>query len=210
MNMTENKKFVVHKFPITFNQIIFDSNTHKYCQKPLKNKKPCPAYDNNYACPPYSPSAETTKTKLSQFKRFEIIIYELNLIYRIQQMKESHPDWDGKKAEQNALNSHLYNGVIYWGLRKELVYYTRIDPSVYVLANSSCRLCGKGCAAKTREPCRHPDKRLYSMEAAGINVHETLKPIENGKYELEWPPKTKACQVALVCFKQSKTITDYF
>ena len=40
------------------------------------------------------------------------------------------------------------------------------------LGAGGCTICEK-CAKKTDEPCRHPDKRIPSLEAYGVNVSKT-------------------------------------
>ena len=194
-----DKEFVIYKKPILYNQIVFE-DTHAYCLNLLMNGKPCPAYKQNWACPPYSPTYLQTKERLLHYTSFLIILYEYNLVYRQKYLHAKHPDWDQKKIEQNALNSHLYNSTIYWGLRKILKPYIKASGMLgtYVLGNSNCRLCAK-CARKTNEPCRHPTQRIYSMEAAGINVDQSLR---NIGYVLEWPPTTKVVQVGLIVFRE--------
>jgi len=184
---------------INYDQLVFE-DTHKYCLKHLKNGEPCPAYEKNWACPPASPNHTRTAKKIQQFQEFLIIIYELDLLTWKEQLRMKHPEWSEKKLEQNAFNSHLYNSKIYWGLRNLLKpYLVRKSSNVYVLANADCRRCNK-CAKKDDKSCRHPEERIYSMEASGINVDESLRKIG---YELLWDGRQRVCQVGLVCFRKS-------
>lgn len=185
----------VYKLNIAYEQLVFE-DTQPYCLQLLKNNKPCPAYNNNWACPPFAPTYLQTKEQLSRYQYYLILIYEFDLVIWKELLQAKHPDWTKTKVETNALNSHLYNGVIYWGLRRLLKPYIG-SQNTYVLGNSNCRLCQK-CARKTNEKCRRPKQRIYSMEAAGINVDTTLR---NIGYILEWPPSTKVVQVGLIAFK---------
>lgn len=193
----------IHQLPITFDQLVFE-DTQQYCLNPLKNGKPCPAYGKNWACPPVSPTYLQTQQKLKHYKEFRVIIYEYNLLAWKEQLRQKHPAWDDRKLQCNATNSHLYNGIIYWGLRKLLKPYLK-TPSLYVLANADCRRCRKGCAKKMQQPCRHPKERLYSMEASGINVDATLR---NIGYILQWINKERVCQVGLICFKPNSLLAQ--
>lgn len=184
--------------PIKYDQLVFE-NTHEYCLNPLKNGEPCPAYGKNWACPPVSPNHMRTAKKLQRFRDFIVIIYEFDLLVWKEHLRIKHPEWNEKKLEQNAFNSHLYNGKIYWGLRNLLKpYLARKSSNVYLLANADCRRCQK-CAKKDGEPCRHPEERIYSLEASGINVDESLR---NIGYELFWDGRRRVCQVGLVCFRK--------
>ena len=43
-----------------------------------------------------------------------------------------------------------------------------------IMENGSCRLC-KTCAKQNDEPCKHPDKARYSLEACGVRVDKLVE-----------------------------------
>lgn len=54
----------------------------------------------------------------------------------------------------------------------------------YIVAGSgSCRAC-KICGAKTKIPCKKPSRRLYSLEALGVDVDFLVK--ECFGFHLQW------------------------
>ena len=54
------------------------------------------------------------------------------------------------------------------------------------ISTGSCRMC-KPCRCKRNEPCRHPDKAMYSFEALGIHVSSMIEDLFD--FKLQWYSK---------------------
>jgi hypothetical protein len=94
-----------------------------------------------------------------------------------------HPDWSDRKA----------NCVLYWqsSVKKQLkdfiskIYDTNPNTSLFLLS------CGSGFKNLTI-----PQSKIYSMEAAGIDVFNTLK---RNKIKFELKPENFVLLVNLLC-----------
>jgi len=176
---------------VEYEDIEFSPATSEWC----KNGSHCPNYGNNWSCPPESPYMEK---KLMRYDQFFLLIFEFDI---------SHlPVTKVKKVP----NPRHYNGSIRKGLANlidEFILNNIRTEDFLVLAGGGCRICKNkrygGCAREVGKPCRFPDRMHYSMESVGIDVDETLRKIG---IELQWPPKTVARQVGLVCVKDNGRI----
>ena len=79
----------------------------------------------------------------------------------------------------------------------------------YSLLSGSCRLC-KPCQCKNKQPCKHPNKMRYSMEATGLDVQKVC--FDFLKHELLWYRNKKLPQytsvVALILSNQYLAIDE--
>ena len=127
-------------------------------------KSGCKNYGRKYSCPPFSPSFESLS---SGHGGLFVLIFRCNLSQI-------------KSTEYNKLRI------------ANVVMKSRIDKLMRVLeqrfgtkflSTGSCRLC-KPCRAKLNQPCRHPDKRRYSLEAVGIDCNHLSQALF--KIPLQW------------------------
>ncbi|GAB4315888.1 MAG: hypothetical protein Kow0069_17890 [Promethearchaeota archaeon] len=176
---------------------VFDPRVRNFCAGPPR----CPNYDASWACPPAAPYLER---EVRRCDRAFLVWYEFDLEAFAKRMGRAHPHW----SERMKRNPRLYSGTLRKSLRIEVgrlleelgVDSPRTD-GVQVLWAGTCRACkvrGGGGCSYPREPCRHPDRRQYSMEAVGIDVDATCRAVG---VHLQWPPQSKAYHVALVFTK---------
>ncbi len=125
---------------ISFDDIVFDENVFSQCKR-----NTCGMYGKNYACPPRSGSMEDCRARLRKYTHFIII----NKIVNIKE------DFNGAVAAVQKCADTL----------RELL----AGEDAGVMAAGPCKICGE-CAALTDEPCRFPDKTVYSMEGSGMDV----------------------------------------
>ncbi len=136
----------VEKFGVCdVNEIVFDENLRKYCES-----NSCGAFGRNYACPPFCGSKEQLVKKVQGFKR--AVVYQT-----VSPLLDSFDVEGMYEAGKRHTELHLK-------IRKEL-------DNCFSLAAGGCRICPE-CAAIKKEPCRHPDDVIISLEACCINVSE--------------------------------------
>ncbi|MCQ2512294.1 MAG: DUF2284 domain-containing protein [Lachnospiraceae bacterium] len=125
----------------------------------------CPNFGKTWSCPPYD---FNPLDYWNQFKTFLIIAkkivtppellektYELSDIIRI-----------GSELTREATLSY----------EDEIAALLEQFPESIKLGSGPCKVCGEdNCARKLNQPCRFPDKRVYSIESLGGNVEITLK-----------------------------------
>ena len=180
---------------IKFDQIAFDLEVQTYCNNP---KFKCPHYGHSWCCPPEAPYLEN---KASQYQKFFLVYYELDINIYIKQIQINHP----KRSEEKIRNSIYRNSLIRDGLEKEIdqfiTNYKENFNNKLILYDGHCRKCekeGNECTYDSGEPCRYPDNKRYSMEATGIHVDKTVR---NLGFDIEWPPTHYIYRFGLVCFK---------
>jgi predicted metal-binding protein len=121
----------------------------------------CRVYNQKWSCPPHSGGF-----LINQWIPFHVVILWIpNTI-------EAKNEYTKVKAINSILKSRLY---------RLLAQY----PNKKVLGSGSCRLC-QHCAYP--EPCKHPDKMIYSMESFGIDVSLVCKALG---HTLNWYEKGK-------------------
>ena len=152
------------------NSIIFTPKTHIWCTLSYPgHKKGCPNYDKNPLCPP---NVKIMGKYLEKYNYFYLIYAVFNIFEYKNYMLSKHPDWSDRKARC----------LLYWqnSVKKLLKEYII---SIYII-NPDCSLYlfGSGSGDKIHNI---KQEKIYSMEAAGINVVQTLI---NNKIEIEVKP----------------------
>lgn len=113
-------------------------------------KSRCSNYGRKYSCPPFSPSFTSVAPDLT-------VARVLCLRLKLEQF--------------SPISIHMCvragNAVLKPLLDHELASWQALG--FRVGGSGSCRAC-KPCAAKTQIACRKPTKRIYSLEAMGIDV----------------------------------------
>lgn len=116
----------------------------------------CRMYGHNWACPP----------AIGGIEKFQKLIDQRKTCFVVQTVRELEDEFDGEtmmSAErvQKARVLKLYRQLGAAGI------------DALVLAAGTCTLC-ETCAYPD-EPCRHPESRLVSMEAAGLLVYQVCE-----------------------------------
>lgn len=167
---TINNIFTMNSFisMVYCNNIYCDYNKcSTLCQIGCKN------FGKKYSCPPSSPSFE----KISKNFKY-LVINALKIPY------------DTLRAEYNSVRMA---NVVAKSLQRKLFDAASNDLKKenikhIVLENGSCRLC-KTCALQKNQPCKHPDKMRFSLEATGIDVNDLV--IKAFGFPLQWYYKGK-------------------
>lgn len=124
----------------------------------------CKNYGLKYSCPPFSPIFfKFTKKK----GKVIVICFQFNL---------------DQYTNLNIYNSiRAGNSILKSLIERELL---SLRQKGFIVAGSgSCRAC-KSCGAKIGVPCKKPDRRIYSLEALGVNVNQLVKDCFG--FKLQW------------------------
>ena len=181
---------------IKLGDILFDPKVQTYCVSP--NFK-CPSYGHSWACPPVAPYLEE---KISKFRKFYLIYYQLDINEYVEKKKVIHPESSKIELKNKILIGNFLRNKLEKEINAFLDENQNNHSEKFVLWDGYCRICSneedKGCNYDSGEPCRYPDKRRYSMEAVGIDVTKT---VQNLNLNIEWPPTNHVYRFGLVCFK---------
>ena len=115
----------------------------------------CHIYDTSWACPP----------ACGDIHDFEKQMHEYTTCTVVQTVAELEDEFDGEAMMEAAATQkeRVMNLV-------EALDEAGLSARAMVLSAGTCTLCSK--CTYPDEPCRFPDKRLVSMEAAGLYVSE--------------------------------------
>lgn len=159
----------------------FSTKTLRWCRLPYSDHpKGCPNYNKNPLCPPNAPFL---KEKINHFRYFYLILGRFNFLKYKEEMLLRHPDWSERQA----------TCVLYWqsSVKRHLKEYIRDiyerNPEVSMFLLS----CGSGF-----QNLNIPQEKIYSMEAVGIDVLNTLK-ANDIKFEIK--PQNEVVLVNLLC-----------
>ena len=126
--------------------LIFSPDLFEYCKT-----NACGEYNKSWTCPPACESMETQREK--------ILLYKNVLVFTTKHELEDSFDYDGMTKGREFHST----------LTAEIKKLLKDDP---VYGSGSCTVC-KACAYPN--PCPYPEKKIGSIEAAGINVTELSK-----------------------------------
>jgi len=166
---------------ISRDTIEFTEKTRLWCQLPYPNHpKGCPNYNNKVSCPPkvrYKPNI------LKNYSSFYLIYAIFNLKKQKERMLTKHSDWSQKKA----------GCLLYWQNSVKKTLKDLINEIYSKNKNKIMRLfsCGSGFSS-----IGFNQGVVYSMEAIGINVLNTLK---NNNIDFEVKPNKKVILTTLLC-----------
>lgn len=150
----------IKTFKINEKSIKFTHKTRLWCQLPYPNHpKGCPNYNKNLLCPPKAPFL---KEYISRYNHFYLIVGRFNLSKYTILMLENHPDWSERQAAcvlywQGSAKKHLKEYI-------KNIYRNNSDKTLFLLSS--------GSGYKNLEI---QQEKIYSMEAAGIDVFTTLR-----------------------------------
>ena len=179
--MIKTKEYIIiHKTPnntvklesstgfLAIDEITIDySNFSALCHAGCKN------FGKKYSCPPKSPSF-----KLLSKNYKHLVINAFKAPYT--ELKKEY-------------NSVRIANVVAKSLQRKLFDKTSQElkeknQNFMILENGSCRLC-KICALQKNEPCKHPAKMRFSLEATGVDVNDLV--LKCFGFPLQWYYKGK-------------------
>lgn len=180
-----------HKLKVEAHYKIVNKNAVKVDKKFFENKcKTCRNYNKKYSCPPLSP--------------------EFN----------SYVDCDKLLVLMLKMNLNQLDGFDYNEFHKIRIGNAILKPKIEkimrelgggskFLSSGACRLC-KPCQLTLKKPCKHPDKRRYSLESLGVNCDALSKDLFGTP--LLWYKDKKASEYTLVIcalpVKDNNTLED--
>lgn len=129
---------------LSLDEIDFDERTKASCAE-------CEMYGKNLACPPHSPDLRKYAAKARSAK---IICYRVALAHF--------------KAATIAESYHAAFGKVRDLLVGELVKYRSAGKTV--AGCGPCRACPHCALENGNDACRHPSKRIFSLESLGVNL----------------------------------------
>lgn len=133
----------------------------------------CRNFDKKYSCPPKSPSFEVLSKDYGYLlvNAFKVPYIELKKEYNSVRMAN---------VVAKSLQRKIFDKTAQ-ELRENNLKFV-------ILENGSCRLC-KTCALQKKEPCKHPDKMRFSLEATGVDVNDLV--LKCFDFPLQWYYKGK-------------------
>jgi predicted metal-binding protein len=158
----------------TYTDYIETSNVrYDYDMSMTKCKEGCKNFGTKYSCPPSSPSFETY---LPKYK------YMIVNVLRTQMT--------GLPKKYNSLRM---THIVMKSLQRKAMdrLHRLVDQHLGLhlhLANGSCKGC-KSCAINDCLPCRHPEKKRFSLESTGVDVNYLSKRLFT--FPLVWYHKAK-------------------
>lgn len=132
----------------------------------------CPNYNQKFGCPPLSP-------------QFNDVVNEKELFLLAMVLKLNQFD---NQNYQEYLKIRIANSVLKSRIEKVMRKLEKITKTKF-LSTGACRLC-KPCQKKIGKPCKHPDKRRYSLESLGVDCNHLTQEAFN--FPLKWYKNKKA------------------
>jgi predicted metal-binding protein len=142
---------------ISLDGIVFkpsDEQVRADCLAPFAGHElGCPNYGTTYGCPPYAPSIDEFKVILAEYRFYYLVYGEIVL-------GSDTVDPVEEKAKYAAMQLEVDSFIMF--LQDTL-------ENVFIIHGYGCHYCervGEGSCACPDEPCRHPEKRTYSISVA--------------------------------------------
>lgn len=115
----------------------------------------CHVYGKSWACPPACGDIEEFEQQMHSYEHFAVV----------QTVAELEDEFDGEGMMEAAqLQKERFYGLV------DKLAEEGLAAGVMTLSSGTCQVCAK--CTYPDEPCRFPEKRLVSMEAAGLVVSE--------------------------------------
>ena len=138
-----------------------------------KKCQECPSYNKIWSCPSYD------FDKKAYWEKY-------NDLFLLAMRIKPDAKYRGKKFEGEELDAILKETLNKGKelLTGEMFVWEQKMPGSISLSAGACIECKEECARVSGEPCRHPDKMRYSLEALGANVGKTITDVFG--LELQW------------------------
>lgn len=183
------KNFIVktklHKFKVNYDSDFIKKEKIEIKKELFESlcKKGCINYNNKYSCPPFSPNF---KNLIQDKEGLFVVIFLVNL----------------KEIPSTEYNKVRIANVV---MKSRIEKFMRsIEKDSNFLSTGACRLC-KPCQGKKKLPCKHPEKRRYSLESVGINCNKLTKDLFGIKlfwYKNKASPEYTSIVCGLPCNKK--------
>lgn len=185
MSLEPESTWIVHKTPtrtltiqrflgeIEARQVMCDHDRFsRLCETGCRN------YGSKYSCPPFSPPFELF---IGDAKTISVLCFSLEL-----DQFAPLPTYHRIRAANSVLKSHV---------ERELAALR--GQGFKVGGSGSCRAC-RPCRAQSLLPCERPHRRIYSLEAMGVDVGRLVESCFG--FSLQWyspgaPPPSYSCVV---------------
>lgn len=165
-----------HAAIVDVGDIKFNEEFRTMCEK-----NTCGSYNTNWMCPPAVGPISEMKEEVLEFKQGL-------LLQTVHKLKDSF-DWKGMMSA-GVSHTAIFRNIL---VSIEKNYdFKKILP----LNAGPCTFCSK-CTFLEEEPCRFPDKAVFSLEACGIDVMALEKSCEMPYYN----GKETVSYVGLILFK---------
>jgi predicted metal-binding protein len=164
-----------HSAVLDVSQIQFHEDFRKACEKNF-----CRKYDTNWMGPPAIGPIEALMRRAAQYNK--------GLLFQTVHPIAGNFDMKGMIEGANA------HGVVFRRLLDN-IKKRYPEENILPLDAGCCSLCER-CAYLDREPCRHPDQAVSSVEAYGINVIALQKSAGLPYYH----GKNNVCYVGMILF----------
>lgn len=181
MDITDLLTFKIQE--IGQSTVHFSEKPFRWCTLPYPNHlNGCPNYNKNPLCPP---NTQMLDDKLDDYNNFYLIYAKFQLDEYVEEMRNRHPNWSYRQA----------SCVLYWQGSVKRRIKDRLKSIFRKNPNNEFYMFASGSGFK--EVFGNQDK-IYSMEAAGIDVFKTLK---NNDIEFELKPRNFILLINLLCSK---------
>lgn len=127
----------------------------------------CPTYSRKYSCPPFAPSFGSLSRPYSH-------LHCLCLRIALEQLPE-YPNPYHRVRMANAMLKPRLERMLFW--------WRDQDPGSTILGSGSCRAC-RPCGCVEGVPCKKPQRRIYSLEATGVDCEHLVQTCFG--FGLEW------------------------
>ncbi len=151
----------IHVTAIPFESIAFkesDEQVRRDCHQPYAGHDGgCPNFGKTYGCPPHAPDLETFKARLAEHAFFYLVHAEVAL----------GPDATQEKPAYATI--HLLVDAFMEFLQDKM-------QDLFIIHGYGCHYCervNEGRCTCPDAPCRHPDKRTYSLSVA-LDIVSTM------------------------------------
>jgi predicted metal-binding protein len=179
MDITSLLTFNIQK--VKKSTIHFSEKPFRWCTLPYPNHpNGCPNYNKNPLCPP---TTQILDNKLDSFNAFYLVYARFQLNEYVKEMMKRHPKWSYRQA----------SCVLYWQGSVKRRIKTILKQIYRKNPNNQFYLFASGSGFKE---ILNNQEKIYSMEAAGIDVFKTLR---NNDIEFEIKPKKFLLLVNLLC-----------
>jgi len=212
MDITALLEIKHKKIPRT--HIVFTEKTFKWCQLPYPNHpNGCPNFGRNELCPP---KTELKEEFIKKFNHFYLIYGIFDFETYLTEMKRRHPQWSERKLKcvlywqgsvKKRMREHIEQ-IMSSNSSESLLKYMKNSKNCRNDKNNNSNITSKKAAKRRKHKIylfssgsgfkvnNLKQKRIYSMEAVGMNVFKILK---KSGIDFETKPKTKINIVNLLC-----------
>ena len=183
----------LHVRPITYEGIVFkasDEQIRSDCHQPFAGHDGgCPNYGTTYGCPPHAPGLATFKSMLVEHAHFYLVYAEVELA-------------------RDALQDKAKYASIQMQVDSFIDFVQDSVPGLFIIHGYGCHYCERVSEGKCTcpgEPCRHPDKRTYSLSVA-IDIVSTMNA---AGIPMEMDPSKGSRRFRRIGFVASKAPLDF-